>query len=120
MDECVFCAIARGEAPAKMLYQNHELSAVYSLYPAARVHALVIPNRHISSINEVNEEDAALLGSLVVTARNLAHQLGIAQSGYRLVFNTGQDARQTIFHIHLHLLGGERLFVRPHEENHVL
>lgn len=103
-----------------MLYQDVDVSAFPSIHPAARVHVLVIPNRHISSLNDVEADDAALLGRLVVTAKELSQKLGIAESGYRLVFNTGADASQTVFHVHLHLLGGERLFVRPREESRAL
>lgn len=103
-----------------MLYQDGEVSAFHSIHPAAKVHALVIPNKHLNSMNEVEEDDVELLGKLVLTAKKLAAELGIAQSGYRLVFNNGADAGQTVFHIHLHLLGGERLFFRPLEDRRAL
>ena len=80
---------------------------------AALMHVLVVPNRHIPSVNEVTGADEDALGRLVSVARRLAHEKGVQASGYRLVINTGPDARQSVFHVHLHLMGGERLFVRP-------
>jgi histidine triad (HIT) family protein len=106
---CIFCQIIAGLAPAEIVYQDESVTAFIDQHPAAPVHLLIIPNTHISSINQISEDDANLLGRLFVVARKLAEQKKVHQSGYRLVINTGADAGQTIHHIHLHLLGGERL-----------
>ncbi|MBE0698487.1 MAG: histidine triad nucleotide-binding protein [Anaerolineaceae bacterium] len=106
---CIFCRIIAGQAPAEFVYQDDSVTAFFDQHPAAPVHLLITPNKHISSINQISENDAVLLGHMLVVARNLAEQKEINQNGYRLVINTGADAGQTIHHIHLHLLGGERL-----------
>jgi histidine triad (HIT) family protein len=106
---CIFCQIIAGQAPAEIVYRDDSVTAFFDQHPAAPVHLLIIPNTHISSINQISEEDAVLLGRMLVVARKLAEQEKIHLDGYRLVINTGANAGQTIHHIHLHLLGGERL-----------
>jgi histidine triad (HIT) family protein len=105
---CVFCRIVRGEAPARIVYQDQEVTAFHDLHPQAPVHILIVPNRHIVGVAHVEPQDAALLGELFVVARQLAEQEGIAK-GYRLVVNSGRLAGQSVFHLHVHLLGGRPL-----------
>lgn len=108
-ENCVFCKIIAGLLPADIVYRDEHVTAFKDRSPAAPTHLLVVPNRHIPSLNHIQEEDAALLGKLIIVAQKLADQEEIVQSGYRLLFNTGKDAGQTVFHVHLHLLGGRRL-----------
>jgi histidine triad (HIT) family protein len=105
---CIFCRIARGEAPAELVYQDDRVTAFYDAAPQAPTHILIVPNRHISSLNETDELDEALLGALFTTARRIAVQEQLASDGYRLVLNTGPDAGQSVDHLHLHVLGGRR------------
>jgi histidine triad (HIT) family protein len=106
---CLFCRIARGEIPAKLAYQDDDVLAFHDIDPKAPVHVLIIPREHIASINELNGTQAQTIGKLHVVARDLARELGVFAGGYRLVINTGQDAGQSVEHIHLHLLGGRHL-----------
>jgi len=109
--QCIFCKIASGTASAKILYQDALVTAFEDIHPISRVHYLIIPNRHLASVNDITGEDEPLLGHLFSVARLLAEQSGIQHSGYRLVTNTGPDAGQAVFHVHMHLIGGERLRV---------
>ncbi|NPV77054.1 MAG: histidine triad nucleotide-binding protein [Anaerolineae bacterium] len=109
MDSCIFCNIAAGLSPARILYQDAQVIAFHDIRPLAPVHLLVAPRQHIESLNQAGPQDEALLGHMLLVARQLAQQEGIAQSGYRLVINTGSDGGQTIFHLHLHILGGKRI-----------
>jgi len=109
MPVCVFCKIAQKEAPADLLYQDEWATAFRDIRPVAPVHVLVIPNKHIASVNEVEEEDERLLGHLFLVARRVAEQEGIRQSGYRLIVNNGSHAGQVVFHLHLHVIGGQRM-----------
>lgn len=106
---CIFCGIAAGSIPARLAHEDAETIAFHDIEPRAPVHMLITPRRHIASINDMNEADAPLLGKLHVVAQKLAREFGIAESGYRLVINTGSAAGQTVDHIHLHLLGGRPL-----------
>jgi histidine triad (HIT) family protein len=108
-DACIFCRIIRGEAPARILHQDELVTAFQDNAPRAPIHILVVPNAHLESINELKEADALLIGRMVLTARRLAGEQGIADSGYRLVVNTGPDGGQAVSHLHLHLLGGRHL-----------
>lgn len=109
VENCIFCQIVAGNATAEVVYQDDQVTAFRDQHPAAPIHLLIVPNRHITSLNRISEEDEALLGHLIVVARRLAEQNQISQSGYRLILNTGPDAGQTIFHLHLHLMGGRQL-----------
>jgi histidine triad (HIT) family protein len=104
MDDCIFCKIARGELPVKVLASNEHAIAFPDLRPVAPSHALVIPRAHLQSLNEVT--DFAVLGAMHALAVQVAREAGLAQSGYRTVINSGPDAGQTVFHLHLHVLGG--------------
>ncbi len=106
MTDCLFCRMVAGEISPDTVYEDDALLAFRDINPQAPVHILVIPRRHIATLNDLGEEDAALIGSLVTTAARLAKQEGIAETGYRTVLNCNADAGQEVFHIHLHLLGG--------------
>ncbi|MBO9369042.1 MAG: histidine triad nucleotide-binding protein [Chloroflexi bacterium] len=106
---CIFCRIIQGEAPAQMVYQDELVSAFRDIRPVAPVHVLVVPNKHIAALSEVTEEDQAILGRMLLVARRVAEQEGIAQSGFRLIVNNGPDANQIVYHLHLHVIGGHRL-----------
>jgi histidine triad (HIT) family protein len=108
-DDCIFCRIMRGESPARIVYQDDAVTAFWDVSPKTPVHLLIIPNTHYDSLNQLNEADATLLGRLVQTAARLAAENGIAESGYRLVINTGPDAGQSVSHLHLHLIGGRHM-----------
>lgn len=110
---CLFCRIAAGEIPAQMVYEGDEIVAFRDINPQAPTHILVIPRRHIASVNDMQPGDAELVGGLYLVARELAREEGIAEKGYRLVMNTGPGAGQTVHHIHLHLLGGRPLHWPP-------
>jgi histidine triad (HIT) family protein len=105
---CAFCRIARGEAPAHVVYQDEDVTAFRDRSPQAPTHVLIIPNCHIKSVNQTEHGDMGLLGRLLFVARQVAEKEGVAD-GYRLVINNGIQAGQSVFHLHVHLLGGRRL-----------
>lgn len=107
--DCIFCAIAKKEAQAEIVYEDDQLLAFKDINPQAPVHLLIIPKEHIASNNDLGEGNQALIGKIIYQAKLLAEQNGIDQSGYRLVFNCGKNAGQLVNHIHLHLLGGGSL-----------
>lgn len=109
MTGCIFCQIVAGQAPSQMLYQDEQVSAFRDIHPLAPTHVLVVPNEHIASVNDLKPEHETLLGHFFSVARQIAHEQGIDQSGYRLVVNTGPNSGQVVFHLHLHLLGGQRM-----------
>jgi|SRR6266542_1632714 len=106
-DECIFCGIVRGEIPAQMVANTADYLAFRDIAPQAPVHIVIVPRKHIGSLDDVT--DSELLGRMTMLATALARQEGIAASGYRTVINTGKDGGQTVFHLHLHLLGGRHL-----------
>lgn len=105
--ECIFCRIVAGLSPAQIVSQDEQVTAFRDIHPVAPTHILIVPNRHIASVNQVETQDEAVLGKLITTARKLAAQEGIDQTGYRLILNTGAHAGQVVFHLHLHLIGGQ-------------
>lgn len=107
--ECIFCAIAEHKRAARIIYEDDSLIAFHDIHPQAPVHVLIIPREHIARIGDMQESDATLVGKMIYTATRLAGQLGVSDSGYRLVFNNGRDGGQHVYHIHLHLLGGRRM-----------
>ncbi|PWH18889.1 MAG: histidine triad nucleotide-binding protein [Anaerolineae bacterium] len=109
MAACIFCRIIAGQAPAKVYYRDEQVIAFQDIHPVAPVHILIVPIKHLESINAMTEEDKPLIGHLFWVARQLAAQQGIAQSGYRSIINTGPDSGQAVFHLHLHLIGGQRV-----------
>ena len=113
MSDCVFCQIASGKIPVKAVHQDEEIFAFEDANPQAPVHVLVIPKRHLVGLNEATETDRGLLGRLLETATLVATKKGIAESGYRIVTNTGRNGGQTVFHLHLHVLGGRRMTWPP-------
>jgi histidine triad (HIT) family protein len=106
---CLFCEIVAGRIPARVVYQDDAVIAFHDVSPQAPNHSLIIPKKHISSIVDLTPEDDALVGMLVRKARDLAQQAGLAENGFRLVFNCGDDAGYSVYHIHLHLIGGRKL-----------
>lgn len=106
---CLFCEIVAGKIPARVAYQDDAVLAFHDINPQGPVHVLVIPKRHIDSLLDLSPADDALLGSLVRRATGLARELGLEERGFRLVFNAGDDAGYSVYHIHLHLVGGRRL-----------
>ncbi len=106
MTDCIFCKIVTGEIAGNIVYRDEQVTAFRDINPAAPTHILIVPNKHIDSVNMMIVDDEPLIGHLFLTAKNIAAQEGIADGGYRLIINTNADAGQTVFHIHLHLLGG--------------
>ncbi len=112
MPNCVFCRIASGELPSTLLYQDERVVAFRDLNPRAPTHILVIPREHVSSLATAQPPEERLLGHLLLVAANIARTEGVDESGYRVVVNHGVDAGQTVFHLHVHVLGG-RPFTWP-------
>lgn len=108
-NSCVFCKIAHDEAKADIVYRDEQVTAFRDIHPVGPTHILIIPNRHIQSVNEMQPEDKSLIGHMVFTAGQIAAQEKIAQDGYRIILNTGPNGGQTVFHMHLHLIGGQRM-----------
>ena len=111
--DCVFCKIAAGEFGGPPIYQDEQVTAFKDINPQAPLHILIIPNKHIASLDEATAKDQALLGYLMLTAAQIARDHGVVDQGYRLVTNTGPQAGQTVFHIHLHLLAGRNMTWPP-------
>lgn len=109
MSDCIFCRIVRGEIEARIAYQDDELIAFHDVAPQAPTHILVIPRDHVGTLLDLDPEDAGLLGRMQMAAIHVARDLGLDRSGFRLVTNCLEDAGQSVFHIHLHLLGGRRM-----------
>jgi histidine triad (HIT) family protein len=109
MADCLFCKILAGEVPSKEVLSTAGTYAFYDINPAAPVHVLVIPKQHISNAAEVGPEHGGILAEMLTTARAVAEQHGIAATGYRLVFNVGEDALNSVAHLHLHVLGGHQM-----------
>jgi histidine triad (HIT) family protein len=107
MNACPFCEIISGKRNAKIIYKDDQVIAFRDIYPVAPSHVLIVPNNHISSLNDIKPSDEILLGHLFTVAHEVAKLEGIESSGYRLIINTGPDAGQTINHVHLHLIGGQ-------------
>ncbi|MBF0285739.1 MAG: histidine triad nucleotide-binding protein [Magnetococcales bacterium] len=104
---CLFCRIANGEIPAKIIYADDHVLAFHDIHPQAPVHALVIPRQHIASLDDLDQTSAPLAGILLERAAHVARLLGVDQSGYRSIINTKEHGGQEIFHLHLHILGGQ-------------
>ena len=106
---CIFCKIASGEIQATIVYKDEQVTAFRDIHPAGPTHVLIIPNRHIASINEVAPEDEALLGHLFIAARKVAEIDNIQENGYRVIVNTGEHGGQTVQHLHMHVIGGQAM-----------
>lgn len=113
MADCLFCKIARKEIPAKVIYEDRQVVAFEDIDPQAPAHTLVIPKGHFATLNDVGAEEESLLGHMMVVATKLAKDKGLHDKGYRLVANCQEGAGQSVFHIHLHLLGGRRFSWPP-------
>ncbi len=109
MSDCIFCKIIAGDIPADIVYQNDDVLAFRDLNPQAPLHVLVIPKKHIATINDMTATDAELVGKLYLAAQQIARQEGVADDGYRTVMNCNELAGQTVFHMHLHLLAGRAM-----------
>ena len=110
---CLFCKIAKKEIPSKVMFEDDDLFGFYDINPAAPTHVLVIPRRHIASLGEAEPADRELLGRLLLSARRVAEATGIAKTGFRTVLNAGPDAGQSVFHVHMHVLGGRAMAWPP-------
>ena len=109
MSDCIFCKIIKGDIPSTSVYRDEHAYAFRDIQPAAPTHILIVPLTHIDSVNAMTATDEQSIGHLFTVAKQIAAQEGLAEKGYRLVINTNADAGQTVFHIHLHLLGGRQL-----------
>lgn len=108
-NECLFCAIVRGDIPARRAFENEHVIGFHDIHPQAPVHVLFVPRQHIATINDLADEDALLSGRLMLAARDFAAAEGFADDGFRLVMNCNRDGGQTVFHLHLHLLAGRAM-----------
>ena len=114
MTDCIFCKIAAGEIPSQLVYEDQSVVAFKDLAPKAPVHVLIVPKKHIKSIAQFQDEDKELAAHIFVDiVPKLAAQLGIADNGFRVVINTGDDGGQTVHHLHVHLLGGRKMTWPP-------
>ncbi len=111
-EKCIFCQILAGESPARIIYRDELVTAFHDKHPIAKIHFLIVTNRHIASVNELEQEDEQLVGHMVLVAKELARREGFAKDGYRLIMNTGVHAGQSVFHLHLHIIAGQ--FARFH------
>ena len=107
--DCIFCQIIAGKVSSEIIYQDGEVAAFRDINPQAPLHLLIIPKRHITSLADLSEEETPLAGQMIEVANQLAKREGVAESGYRLVINSGAEGGQLVPHLHLHLLGGRRL-----------
>ena len=104
--DCIFCKIVKGEIPTTFLYKNDDLVVFRDINPHAPVHILIVPTRHIRSVNDLMEEDAKIVSDMIMTGKMMAEKEGISKSGYKLLFNVEKGGGQVIFHLHMHLIGG--------------
>lgn len=111
--DCIFCKIAKKEVPAKIVFEDQDVIAFHDLDPKAPHHVLIIPHKHIATLNDASDADEKLLGHLFLTAKQIANKLGIAQEGYRTLLNCNRAGGQAVYHIHLHLLGGRTMHWPP-------
>jgi len=113
MEDCIFCKIINKEIPASMVFEDEKMIAFNDINPQAPIHVLLIPREHFASLNDIPEEKKNILSHLLLKARQIAQEKGIAEKGYRIVLNTEKDSGQEVFHIHFHLLGGRRMHWPP-------
>ena len=109
--DCIFCSIIKGDIPSAKVYEDDTVYAFKDINPMAPVHVLIVPKEHIASVNEINENNSAVVAHIFEVAAKLAKELGVDKDGYRVVSNCGAYAGQTVFHLHFHLLGGKKLKV---------
>ena len=122
MEDCIFCKIVKKELPSTLVFENERIMVFKDIHPAAPVHLLIIPKKHIPTLSHCSEDDAALLGEMMALIPTLAREEGIAvsgtetgtpQGGFRVVVNTGPDGKQDVYHMHIHLMGGPRPWKTP-------
>lgn len=109
MEDCIFCKIANHEIPSKTVLENDKFFAFHDINPVAKVHVLVIPKNHVANIAHITEKNEEYITGMLSFIRDVAKELGLSKDGYRVVFNTGSKAGQSVFHLHAHILGGEEL-----------
>ena len=107
--DCLFCKIIAQKIPANIIFQDDQVIAFDDINPQAKIHKIIIPRRHIATLNDLQNSDCDLIGHMVESAAKIANEFGIAQNGYRLVMNCNPEGGQTVFHIHLHLVGGRQM-----------
>lgn len=112
-EDCIFCKIADGRIESDLIYKDDLCAAFNDLDPQAPTHILVVPRKHIDSLDKASEEDKGLIGHLLITAADIARKRGFAENGYRTVINTNENGGQTVFHLHVHLLAGRRFIFPP-------
>jgi len=110
--DCIFCQIIEGNAEGRIIYEDDRAVAFWDRHPVAPIHILIVPKKHIRSVNELRVEDEELIGHLFLVAKQIAHEQGIAKEGYRLSINTGPNAGQSVYHLHVHLMAGRALPIR--------
>lgn len=110
---CIFCKIIAGEIPATIAYEDQQVTAIRDLHPVAPIHVLIITKKHLASINDATEAEELLLGHLFTVARKIAESDGVAESGFRVVVNSGADGGQTVPHLHMHVIGGQQMHWPP-------
>lgn len=108
-ENCIFCKIIKKQIPCKMLYEDEKVIGFKDISPQAPVHVVIVPKKHISDLNCLNKDESEIIGHIFIVAKEIAKTLGIAESGYRVVSNCGEQGGQTVQHIHFHLLGGRML-----------
>jgi len=113
MSDCLFCKICNGEIPADIVFENDDVLAFNDVNPQAPVHTLIIPKRHISTVNDLTQSDESIMGKLYTAAKIIAAEKDVSEEGYRLVVNCNEKAGQTVFHIHMHLLAGRAMTWPP-------
>lgn len=109
MSDCIFCKIVNGEIPCTKVYEDDSVLCFKDINPEAPIHVIMIPKKHISSLNEINEENSNLVAHIFMVGRNIAKSLGVDKSGYRIITNCGEDAGQTVQHLHFHFLAGRKM-----------
>lgn len=109
MEDCIFCKIINKQIPSEIIYEDEQILAFKDIEPLAPVHVLVVPKKHISSVMDLSEEDQVLIGKIYSVIKKLAVELGVEKEGFRVVTNCGENAGQTVKHIHFHILGGRKL-----------
>ncbi len=109
MEQCIFCKIVNKEAPAQIVHEDERILAFKDIFPKAPVHILIVPKKHIETVAHIGPDDKELIGELFVVAKKIAKEQGVSETGYRLIFNIGRGAGQTVDHLHLHLLGGGKM-----------
>lgn len=109
MEQCIFCKVVNKEAPAQIVHEDELILAFKDIFPKAPVHILIVPKKHIETLDHIEAADKDLIGELFIAAKKIAKEQGVSETGYRLIFNVGPDAGQTVDHLHLHLLGGGKM-----------